>query len=97
MWNEHFGIGIVEMMSGGLITIGHNSGGPKLDIIQNNVTGYLASSAIEYAQCIHTIFYKMSEKDRITMRHHAKQSCQRFSDNEFSNQFNKLFIQKLKL
>ena len=33
MWNEHFGISVVEMMSNGLITIGHNSGGPKSDII----------------------------------------------------------------
>jgi alpha-1,2-mannosyltransferase len=33
MWNEHFGISIVEMMSNGLITIGHDSGGPKSDII----------------------------------------------------------------
>eukprot|EP01083_Nonionella_stella_P232959 821279_1 len=33
MWNEHFGISVVEMMSNGLITIGHDSGGPKSDII----------------------------------------------------------------
>jgi hypothetical protein len=25
MWNEHFGIGIVEMMAAGLITIAHRS------------------------------------------------------------------------
>ncbi len=28
MWNEHFGIGVVEMMAAGVITIAHNSGGP---------------------------------------------------------------------
>ena len=33
MWNEHFGIGIVEMMAAGLLVIAHNSGGPKTDII----------------------------------------------------------------
>jgi alpha-1,2-mannosyltransferase len=33
MWNEHFGIGIVEMMAAGLIVIAHNSGGPKSDIV----------------------------------------------------------------
>jgi alpha-1,2-mannosyltransferase len=27
MWNEHFGISVVEMMSNGLIAIGHNGGG----------------------------------------------------------------------
>ena len=29
MWNEHFGIGVVEMMAAGLVTIAHNSGGPE--------------------------------------------------------------------
>jgi len=29
MWNEHFGIGVVEMMAAGLVTIAHNSGGPQ--------------------------------------------------------------------
>lgn len=33
MIDEHFGIGIVEMMAAGLITIAHNSGGPRSDII----------------------------------------------------------------
>ena len=33
MRQEHFGIGIVEMMAAGLLTIAHNSGGPKTDII----------------------------------------------------------------
>jgi len=30
---EHFGISIVEMMAAGIITIAHNSAGPKQDII----------------------------------------------------------------
>ncbi|KAJ2726329.1 asparagine-linked glycosylation protein [Coemansia sp. Benny D115] len=33
MRDEHFGIGIVEMMAAGLLTIAHDSAGPKLDII----------------------------------------------------------------
>ena len=33
MWNEHFGIGVVEYMAAGLIPIVHNSGGPKTDIV----------------------------------------------------------------
>ena len=43
MWNEHFGIGIVECMAGGLIMLAHDSGGPKLDIIKDyegQCTGY---------------------------------------------------------
>lgn len=33
MWNEHFGIGVVEYQASGLISVVHNSGGPKLDIV----------------------------------------------------------------
>ncbi|CAG8733694.1 4895_t:CDS:10, partial [Cetraspora pellucida] len=33
MWNEHFGIGVVEYMAAGIITVAHNSGGPKMDIV----------------------------------------------------------------
>jgi len=33
MWNEHFGIGVVEMMAAGCLVVAHNSGGPKSDII----------------------------------------------------------------
>lgn len=33
MWNEHFGMVVVEYMAAGLIPVAHNSAGPKLDII----------------------------------------------------------------
>ena len=33
MWNEHFGIGVVEYLAAGLIPVVHDSGGPKLDIV----------------------------------------------------------------
>ncbi|CAG8516410.1 6016_t:CDS:2 [Acaulospora colombiana] len=42
MWNEHFGIGIVEYMAAGAIPVAHNSGGPKMDIVvpyNNKITG----------------------------------------------------------
>ena len=38
MKEEHFGISIVEMMSSGLITIAHNSAGPKEDIVGRSVS-----------------------------------------------------------
>ena len=47
MWNEHFGIGVVEMMAAGMIAVAHNSGGPASDIVQprNGVqTGFLAAT-----------------------------------------------------
>ena len=33
MWNEHFGIGVVEYQAAGLISVVHDSGGPKGDIV----------------------------------------------------------------
>lgn len=33
MWNEHFGIGVVEYQAAGLISVVNNTGGPKLDIV----------------------------------------------------------------
>ena len=46
MEDEHFGIAIVEMMSAGLVTVAHASGGPLHDIIgnQEEQIGFLASS-----------------------------------------------------
>ena len=51
MRNEHFGIAVVELMASGIITIAHNSAGPKEDIIGGTDTqvGYLANSEDEYA------------------------------------------------
>jgi len=65
MWNEHFGISVVEMMAAGLIVVAHDRGGPKCDIITPPLrpapdspataaaavhTGYLATTAEEYAE-----------------------------------------------
>lgn len=47
MWNEHFGIGVVEYQAAGLISVVHNSGGPKRDIvieINGSPTGKLSFS-----------------------------------------------------
>ncbi|SMN22225.1 similar to Saccharomyces cerevisiae YNL048W ALG11 Alpha-1,2-mannosyltransferase [Maudiozyma saulgeensis] len=37
MWNEHFGIAVVEYIAGGLIPIVHGSAGPLFDIVIDNV------------------------------------------------------------
>jgi alpha-1,2-mannosyltransferase len=58
MWNEHFGIGVVEMMAAGLLTIAHDTGGPKSNIVvplNGQRTGYLASTEEEYAGAIYRI------------------------------------------
>jgi alpha-1,2-mannosyltransferase len=82
MRQEHFGIGIVEMMAAGLLTIAHNSGGPKTDIVEHGETGFLATTADEYAEAIHRAL-TMKEDDSETMRRKAKVSATRFSDQVF--------------
>jgi alpha-1,2-mannosyltransferase len=52
MWNEHFGIGVVEYQAAGLISVVHNSGGPKLDIvteIEGEPTGKSSHMQFKYA------------------------------------------------
>lgn len=64
MWNEHFGISVVEQMAAGLIMIAHRSGGPRMDIIETSEgsqTGYLADEAEDYARCIATILYNTKD------------------------------------
>ena len=65
MWNEHFGISIVEMMAAGLLVVAHNSGGPKMDIVTpwgggaevtEQHTGYLATTPAAYAACLSAAF-----------------------------------------
>ena len=56
MWNEHFGIGVVEYQAAGLISVVHNSGGPKLDIVvpvDGEPTGMFVNLAIR-AACANT-------------------------------------------
>lgn len=51
---EHFGIAIVELMAAGIVTIAHESGGPKLDIIgkRDEACGYLAEKQEDYVEYV---------------------------------------------
>jgi alpha-1,2-mannosyltransferase len=102
MWNEHFGIGIVEMMAAGLIVIAHNSGGPKTDIVvplrventanmTTTTTGYLASTVDEYAECIHNIL-SLNAVEETTIRNNAMESAKRFTDEVFVESFEKAIL-----
>jgi alpha-1,2-mannosyltransferase len=87
MWNEHFGIGIVEMMQSGCLVIAHNSGGPKEDIISAGSTGFLASTPEEYAERMDTILSKMSPFDREKIQNQAKRSILRYTEERFGSAF----------
>ncbi|CAL1581673.1 unnamed protein product [Knipowitschia caucasica] len=89
MWNEHFGIGVVECMAAGTIVLAHKSGGPKLDIVvpfEGAQTGFLADSVGSYASCIQTIL-SLSPEERLQIRLNARRSVERFSDQEFDQSF----------
>ncbi|XP_028292786.1 GDP-Man:Man(3)GlcNAc(2)-PP-Dol alpha-1,2-mannosyltransferase [Gouania willdenowi] len=85
MWNEHFGIGVVECMAAGTIVLAHKSGGPKMDIVvshEGRQTGFLADSEDGYAIAMETIL-ALSPAARLEMRRNARDSVERFSDQEF--------------
>ncbi|XP_053236540.1 GDP-Man:Man(3)GlcNAc(2)-PP-Dol alpha-1,2-mannosyltransferase [Podarcis raffonei] len=89
MWNEHFGIGIVECMAAGTIILAHNSGGPKLDIVvpyEGNITGFLAENEDDYADTMAYIF-SLPPTKRLEIRQTARQSVKRFAEQEFEETF----------
>lgn len=104
MWNEHFGICVVEYMAAGLIPLAHNSGGPKMDIVipygseassQAKTTGYLATTESEYAEKMwHILNNFFSESDTTnmhTIQKNARESTNRFSEEKFISQVQECF------
>ncbi|XP_014675893.1 PREDICTED: GDP-Man:Man(3)GlcNAc(2)-PP-Dol alpha-1,2-mannosyltransferase-like [Priapulus caudatus] len=89
MWNEHFGIGVVEYMAAGTIVLAHDSGGPKLDIVvehDGKRTGFLADSEASFADAMKTIF-ALSPGERFAVRENARRSSMRFSEDVFEVDF----------
>ena len=90
MWNEHFGIGLVECMAAGCIMIGHDSGGPKLDIIvewRGQSVGYLADSEETFVSCLHEVL-NLPELNRRVMAATAREAVQaKFSVEVFEASF----------
>ena len=87
MWNEHFGIGVVEYQAAGLISVVNNSGGPKRDIVidyDGGPTGFHASTVKEYSEAFLRAL-SLSEEKRIAMRMRARSSAKRFDQERFSS------------
>lgn len=69
MVDEHFGISIVECMAAGLVTVANRSGGPLADLIDDGLTGFLARTADEYADCFEAILrMNQSSLERIRVK-----------------------------
>ena len=89
MWNEHFGISVVEMQAAGLLTIANDSGGPRMDIVipyNDFLTGLLASDVESYAESMFTAL-TLCDEDRHDIQRAARLSAARFSDAHFVEQF----------
>ncbi|KAI4245116.1 MAG: hypothetical protein L6R40_002715 [Gallowayella cf. fulva] len=85
MWNEHFGIGVVEYQAAGLIPVVNDSGGPKMDIVINwegGETGYHASTEEEFARCFGEVM-KMGDEERLEMRKRARARARAFGEENF--------------
>jgi alpha-1,2-mannosyltransferase len=86
MWNEHFGIGVVEYEAAGLIPVVHNSGGPRRDIvteIDGQPTGFHATTSKEFAEGFEKAL-GLKAGDRVAMRKRARKSAKRFTEEEFA-------------
>ncbi|KPM39147.1 GDP-Man:Man(3)GlcNAc(2)-PP-Dol alpha-1,2-mannosyltransferase [Neonectria ditissima] len=87
MWNEHFGIGVVEYQAAGLISVVHNSGGPKLDIVvqvNGEPTGFHATTPEEFADGYEKA---LSLPNPLAVRKRARESAKRFTEEEFAKKW----------
>lgn len=78
MANEHFGIVLLEFMAAGLITVAHNSGGPKADIIDDKRNGFLANDLSDFSDKLSCIS-EMSFEQCQAMRREATKKSDQFS------------------
>ena len=89
MWNEHFGIGVVEYLAAGLIPVVHDSGGPKLDIVipyERQPTGFQAETDEQFSQGFGTVF-SMNQQERLKMRLRCRESAKRFTEEAFARKW----------
>lgn len=98
MWNEHFGIGVVEYMAAGLIPVVHDSAGPKLDIVtpyDGKPTGFHATDVTSFAFAFEQAL-SLSEEDCIAWRRRAQASSQRFSEEVFTAAWKQAVVELLR-
>lgn len=88
MVNEHFGIVLLEFMAAGLITVAHNSGGPKADIIDDQKNGFLCDIVDDFAEKLASIS-RMDFEERQTIRKRAIEKSEKFSNDRFESSLTK--------
>jgi len=78
------------MMAAGLIVLAHKSGGPKMDIIEENQTGFFACDIDSYATMMKQIF-EMTVDEQSEIQQRARDSVERFNRLNFERLFVKSF------
>jgi glycosyltransferase involved in cell wall biosynthesis len=86
---EHFGISIVEAMSGGAIPFALNSGGPR-EIIRNGVTGFLYDSMDDLAELTVQVLEPKNQERVKRMVSGACVAAKEFSVERFKREFGML-------
>ncbi|KAJ3276752.1 NADPH-dependent diflavin oxidoreductase 1 [Terramyces sp. JEL0728] len=79
-------IAVLYLAAAGLITLGHNSGGPLMDIVTPG-NGYLASDLESYVGCLKEIL-ELSADERVNIQSSARKHVQsKFSESSFKDDF----------
>ncbi|KAJ5736782.1 CAZyme family GT4 [Penicillium malachiteum] len=89
MWNEHFGICVVEYQAAGLICVTHDSGGPREDIVidlGDGATGFRAETEEQFAAAFEAAL-ALPVEEKIAMRLRARRSALRFTEEEFAKKW----------
>ncbi|KAI9664484.1 MAG: asparagine-linked glycosylation protein [Bathelium mastoideum] len=99
MWNEHFGIGVVEYQAAGLISVVNASGGPKIDIVvetDGKPTGFHATTPEEFAIAFGKAL-TLNSDETLAMRLRARASAKRFTEDAFAEKWLKHMARLIKL
>ena len=90
MFEEHFGITLIEMMAAGLIVVTHNSAGAKNDILKSDgemmKPGFLVNDENEYVSQIEEILRNYNEIKGLIINN-STQRAEKFSDEAFKEKF----------
>ena len=89
MWNEHFGICVVEYQAAGLICVTHDSGGPREDIVidlGDGATGFRAETEEQFAAAFEAAL-ALPQAEKVEMRQRARRSALRFTEEEFTRKW----------
>lgn len=108
MWNEHFGISVVEYMASGCFPIVHASAGPLLDIVVNNYSNgvfFTDKSDPDYAKSdylsLNKAFEYVSQTEKLKEFHgialkNIEIVKNKFSDEKFDQDFNTKVLSEMK-